>query len=197
MIETLNQIDIDLFLFFNGMHSAFWDALMIKITNQIYWIWLFVLILVGLYFQNRNLSILPLILWVIVPLILAIVLSDHIASSLFKPIFSRLRPCHNPLLQNLINLPGGCGGKYGFFSSHASTSFALVGSIWFSLRKNKRWQIIPVLLWAILFSYSRIYLAKHYPMDIFCGALCGLLVAWVVFKWRDRIYLKKKGKSLL
>ena len=31
----------------------------------------------------------------------------------------------------------------------------------------------------VLICYSRIYLAKHYPMDIFWGALLGIGLGWI------------------
>jgi len=30
-------------------------------------------------------------------------------------------------------------------------------------------------------SYSRVYVGKHYPLDIICGAILGILIGWGVY----------------
>jgi undecaprenyl-diphosphatase len=40
------------------------------------------------------------------------------------------------------------------------------------------WWIFP--LWALIFCYTRMYLGVHYPSDIFCGALLGLVCGSMV-----------------
>ena len=53
-------------------------------------------------------------------------LSDQSSVKLFKDVFERLRPCHNPLISDVVHIINGrCGGKYGFVSSHAANSFAI------------------------------------------------------------------------
>ena len=49
-------------------------------------------------------------------------LADSITSRLFKPFFARPRPCHDGQLASLLHLPDGCGGQFGFLSSHAANS---------------------------------------------------------------------------
>lgn len=38
-----------------------------------------------------------------------------------------------------------------------------------------------MFLWALIPSYSRIYLGVHYPGDILCGAVEGMLVGTLVY----------------
>lgn len=117
---------------------------------------------------------------------IAIALSDQLSSAVIKNSVMRLRPCHDPSISSGVHLVNGyCGGMYGFVSSHASNAFALFSFLFFLLkRKNKKLHWI-ILSWAILVSYSRIYLGAHFPGDVLCGALLGFLlgfITWYAFK---------------
>ena len=47
-------------------------------------------------------------------------------ANIFKDSFKRLRPCYNEsIIDSLRLVKENCGGKYGFFSAHASNSFSL------------------------------------------------------------------------
>jgi undecaprenyl-diphosphatase len=79
-------------------------------------------------------------------------------------------------------LNGGCGGIYGFISSHAANTFALAMFLGL-LFKNKIKYFLPLIfLWAAIVSYSRIYNGVHYPADIAVGAIVGMGIGIVVFK---------------
>jgi len=78
-------------------------------------------------------------------------------------------------------LVGKCGGKHGFVSSHAANSFALFFSIFKIFGKKHFWTYF-LLGWAIIVSYSRIYLGVHFPMDVFLGGLIGILVSTLIFE---------------
>lgn len=46
-----------------------------------------------------------------------------------------------------------------------------------------RWPLVSTLIcWACLSSYSRIYLGLHYPGDILCGTLCGVLTGYACYR---------------
>ena len=115
----------------------------------------------------------------------AVAVADQLASSVLKPLTHRLRPCHELALQKLIHPVLECGGLYSFVSSHASTTFALATTLWLLLGKQYplfKW----VFLWAAVVSYSRIYVAAHYPLDVLAGTGLGILSAFLcvlVFRW--------------
>ncbi|HXH76645.1 MAG TPA: phosphatase PAP2 family protein [Bacteriovoracaceae bacterium] len=116
-------------------------------------------------------------------MLLALVASDVTSSYILKNIFTRLRPCRVEDLQPLIYQFGQkCGGRFGFVSSHAANTFALVIYSLSSLEnKNKMWHLLWIM--PIVVSFSRIYLGVHYPGDILGGMFVGLswgaFMAWI------------------
>ena len=172
----IEQLDQKLFLLINSMNSPFWDQVMFAISGKIIWVPLYLAILIwlGINYKKRF----PLILLFI---IIAATLADQGSVQLFKNVFHRLRPCHEPSLEGLVHLVDGkCGGLYGFVSSHATNSFnvALLSLLFI----RKRWYTISILTWASVIGYSRIYLGVHYPGDVICGALLGAFIGWGVYK---------------
>jgi undecaprenyl-diphosphatase len=188
----LEQLDQRLFLFLNSLNNTFFDGLMYTISGKIIWapLYLAILIWLGIRYRNRF----PLILGFIA---LAVLLSDQVSVQLFKNVFHRFRPCHEPALEGMVHLVRGeCGGLYGFVSSHATNSFnvALISLLFI----QKRWYTFSILTWAALIGYSRIYLGVHYPGDVICGSILGALIGWSVFKlWQlaDKKFSRVPDKS--
>ncbi|UCG26966.1 MAG: phosphatase PAP2 family protein [Bacteroidales bacterium] len=176
MIETLNTWDINLFLFLNGMHSPFWDRIMWVITGKLTWLPLYLFMLAWLI-RDFRWKVLVLVLFIAA----LITMSDQSSVHLFKEVFQRLRPCHNPQISEMVHIVRGkCGGQYGFISSHAANTFAIA---FFSLLLIKnRYFTFFIVLWASVVSYSRVYLGVHYPGDILCGALLGLILGILVYR---------------
>lgn len=174
MIDFLTNLDSQLFLFLNGLHSEFWDSIMSWVSGKEEWIPLYLVLLGWLIFRFKW-----RILYLIPFIVLLIVLSDQI-SVLIKNTVQRFRPTHDPEIGNLVNtLNNYRGGKYGFVSSHAANSFAL--AIFTSLILKNRWFTVFIFFWAALVSYSRIYLGVHYPGDILFGALLGIALGMFTF----------------
>ena len=80
------------------------------------------------------------------------------------------------------------GGLYGFISSHAANTFAV--AMFASLLVRYLPFTCMMFLWAMIPSYSRMYLGVHYPGDILCGAVAGLVVGVLVYLLYAR--LRKK-----
>jgi undecaprenyl-diphosphatase len=175
--------DAHLFRLINQAHQPWLDGLMELISGKLTWIPLYLLLIYFLY-QRFKLACWKPVLY----LLASVAVADQFSSSLLKPLFKRLRPCHVDAFQSWIHLPAGCGGMFGFCSSHAANSFAIAVGFYL-LTKNKS-AGIALVLWASIISYSRIYLGAHYPLDVIVGALVGGIGAWGLFKAYERLIKK-------
>lgn len=191
MIETIKYAEYEWFLWLNSFHSPFWDTIMFWVTYRFTWIPLYLFIIYFL-FKNIRQDFLRSLLFVLI----SVGLADRITSGLMKPYFQRFRPCHDPVIQHIVHVVGNCGGQFGFVSSHASNSFALVASliILFKTYKIENKLIVFLLIWAIIVSYSRIYVGVHFPSDILVGGLIGFLIPFIIY---PVITLFKHKKSVI
>ncbi|MDJ1472222.1 phosphatase PAP2 family protein [Xanthocytophaga flava] len=175
LIEELKAWDTKLFLELNQYHAAWLDPIMYWITDSYFWIPLY-LLLVFLIIRTYKVNG----VWILVAAILAVGLADYVTSGMIKPYVGRLRPCHVVEIQKNVYVLRGCGGRFGFASSHASTTFALATSLFLFVRSRMSY-FIWLFPWAGLVAYSRIYVGVHYPLDILVGACIGVLCG--VFLW--------------
>lgn len=168
MRDYLNQLDTELFLWLNARWAPWLDPIMVAFTERNTWIPAYALLVGWLIYRYRRGAA-----GLILTLAGAVALADQLASSVLKPYFLRPRPCHVPALVKQIHPVLDCGGAYGFVSSHAATTFALAMSLWLLLGHRYGWPKW-VFVWAALVSYSRIYVAAHYPLDVLAGAGVGI-----------------------
>jgi len=181
MIEFIQNIDQKLLLFFNGNNSPFMDAVMYSISSKYIAIPLY-LYLIYLLFEKFKKNFWKYLLLVII----SVAIADLTSVYAFKEVFQRLRPCHNPELSHLIHsVYGKCGGSFGFVSSHATNNFALAGIFMLILGEDFKAIQWFLVFWAIIVSFSRVYLGVHYPTDVIGGAALGLIISlwiYVLFK---------------
>lgn len=148
------------------------------VTGRIFW----VPFILGLLFL-AYLRVGWRVVYVFVFFALAFGLADLVSVKLFKEVFERLRPCHNVNITNLVHtVYGHCGGQFGFVSSHAANSFALAVFAGLLFKKKFKFVMPVMLLWAVLVSYSRIYVGVHFPLDIICGGILGSVIACLVYR---------------
>lgn len=184
MLEFLQHIDEKIFFAINGWHNPFFDKIMWCISAKYTWLPLYAVTLIWLIYKYRQKSYIYLIF-----LVLLIIAADQCSVHLFKNVFERYRPTHNPDISQFVHIVNGYkGGKYGFISSHAANSFAFV-SFLIPLFK-KKWPVVLLAFWVIIVSYSRIYLGVHYPFDILAGAAFGCLLGYIFYKAMNFIRYK-------
>ena len=187
MIEEILKLDSQLFLFLNNLGSSTFDTFWIFLSYKESIIFFYLSLLIFYFYKESKTIKLSEVFYSLLFIAIMITITDQTAN-LFKDSFQRLRPCYNESLIDSVRLvKESCGGKYGFFSAHASNSFSL--AVFFGLLyKNKfRYVICISLLYASLISYSRIYLGVHFPLDILFGGIFGITIGLVIF----RIYENK------
>lgn len=176
-METLLNWDTQILLLVNSWHTPFWDVVMYWISHKFFWIPFYAVLLFLLYKRS------PREFMVVVPVLLLMILFiDQGSVHLFKEVFERLRPCHEPAIQNALHLPDGCGGQYGFISSHAANSFGL--AVFVSLLLRKKYSFFKyggMYYWAALVAYSRMYLGAHYLGDLLFGAAFGGFIGYTAY----------------
>jgi undecaprenyl-diphosphatase len=179
MFESLQRLDQQLLLWFNGKHTAFFDGFMFIVSDKYVWIPFYMILAGILIYRYRWKS-----LWIFLSVIILIVLSDQTANVLKEGI-KRFRPCKDPEIGFLVHIVNDyCRSSYGFVSGHAANSFAL--ATFLSLLFRNRWATIGLLIWAAVVSYSRIYLGVHYPGDVLGGAFLGAFIAGLVYAaWKQ------------
>ena len=175
-LQWLIDLDRRMLLALNGSDSLFLDGVMKIYTTTVVWV---PVALVLLFIVLKNNTPRTALLTVIA-VALVIVATDQVSSHLIKPLVGRLRPCNDPAIMHLIDTANGYrSGGYSFTSSHACNSFGIFAIV--SLIIRHRGLSLTLLLWAIINSFSRIYLGVHYPGDILCGALLGAAIGLLIY----------------
>lgn len=182
MIEKILDLDSYLFLYLNNLGSQYYDNFWIFLSRTEANVMFYLVVLIAYIYSINNKKRTKILFHLIIAIAILITISDQ-TSNLFKDSFQRLRPCYNELISDSLRLvKDSCGGRYGFFSAHASNSFSLAIFFGLLLRSSNRLLILLFAIYAFLISYSRIYLGVHYPIDILVGTIFGIINAIVLYK---------------
>lgn len=211
--------DHNLFLALNFDGGAWLDRVMLTISGTAMWVPLYLLIC---YFVVRDYGWKRLLLFILLlgaamgvaDIVAGIFKHSGLLGGLLPDLTPRWRPMFEPALEELSITPDSLrvlrkgallsdaavhvpieavGGRFGTVSAHASTVCALC---YFSVRVlHRRWFTLLMIISTIAICYSRIYLAKHYPMDLFWGALLGLGLGWIGYVLFFRYFCPSKRKQ--
>lgn len=184
MLDYILQRDRELLIFLNNLGSEQWDGFWLFITSQFNWAPLFAFILY-LVFKNFGLKKGVYLLLFIVVLV---AFSDQF-TNLIKRLVGRVRPCNVEDLQQYLRqfVYRPKGGS--FWSGHACLSMTFTVFV-ISLLKEKYKYIYGLLLFPLVFGYSRIYLRVHYPLDVLTGYAVGVIMGGVLFCLSVILYSK-------
>lgn len=174
--DAIKQFDYSLFTKMNGQwHTPFFDVFLPFIREPFIWLpfYFFLILFATINFKMKGFY------WVLFFIINAM-LSDFVSSTLIKENLMRLRPCRDPFLADHVRfLVSYCPGSSSFTSSHAANHFAAAMFIFTTFRKavSPKWAYI--FLWAFAISYAQVYVGVHFPFDVFCGAIVGLILGYI------------------
>ena len=165
MINEILKQDTQLFLFINHLpHNPIINSFFALLSGVGYWGigWGIILVILFILGELKDKKVLLVFLF------------SGICTLLFtdlglKNIVRRLRP-EFVIPQTLVIFDHS--RSFSFPSGHATIAFAAAFILG---REHKKLRWLYYLL-AILISFSRIYLGKHYPSDVIVGAIIGLLI---------------------
>ncbi len=192
MLETIIEKDQQLLIYLNGLGSTFWDPFYMYITHQINW-WPFFVLIIFLLLKKISLKQFGLLVLVLAVFFL---FTDQ-TTNLVKNSVERLRPVNDPLIEPYLRIVRKAG-SFSFFSGHASNSSGATLILFLILRKYYRYAWV-IFFFPLLFAYTRLYLALHYPLDILCGYIFGIssgFMFFYLFKYLNNKYgLKDKQQK--
>lgn len=167
--------DVALFEALNFDGGKAMDSFMSAVSGVAMWLPLYALIL---YMVWRRYSWRGLLLFVVAAAV-AMGLADVIAgvfkhSGPLKDVWAsfpaRPRPMWSDGIEN-IHVPSYEHGEFGTVSAHAATIVSL--ALLSAMVVQRRWLTVVMIVVSLLYCYSRIYLACHFPQDILLGAGVG------------------------
>jgi undecaprenyl-diphosphatase len=111
---------------------------------------------------------------------LCVLLAGTVDDAIVKPLVARWRPTHDPQIGILVDIVDGYrGGKYGFFSAHASNTMSI--ATFFCWLARSRRLSIALVIWSLVNCWTRMYLGVHFPGDILVGLIWGITVGTGVY----------------
>jgi undecaprenyl-diphosphatase len=196
MLDKLEELDRNLFLFLNDLHTGFLDWIMTLFSARLPWLPLYISIVIcivwscsietqreegalqrrKIVFKKRDKKV---IFTIVIALLATFFITDFFSNQI-KYMVTRLRPGWDPLTCNIARVIEENRFSYGFVSSHAANVFGLA-MLTAALFKRK-WYTLLIFSWALIVSYSRIYVGRHFPGDVLFGALFGIAVGYLAYK---------------
>ena len=210
------DFDHQLFLDLNFDGGPCMDRLMLTVSGTAMWLPLYALMLWLVWRRSGWRGVIVFTVLMIAALALADMVSGMFKSNgvlggLLPGFEPRWRPMFTPSLEGLeiapdslraLRMAGTPGdwtvhvpveavsGRYGTVSAHAATIVAL--TVLSAAAIRRRWFTALMLFCTVLICYSRIYLGKHFPMDLVWGTLVGAALGWAAYLAYRTLSCQKK-----
>lgn len=188
MLNILRNWDKELFIRLNSLGSKEYDPIWITITQIETWIPVYLLFIFLIFYYFNRLTGIKIVVYTLVGLGMTLALTNIV-----KYLVARIRPSEIEPWREFVRILQ-TPPNYSFFSGHASSSFMVVTFLVLVFRHRIRW-VYVFYLWPVLFSFSRIYVGVHYPLDIIVGALAGISIAVLFYAFYKRNVLNSTNKS--
>ncbi len=179
MGQWITSLDFSLlYLIQDNLHAQWLDSICVVLSWAFEWgiPWFLLGALLFCFKKTRTAGVV---------LVAAVVLVFFFNELAVKNAVRRERPCDlDTGVALLIKKPA----SFSFPSGHTASCFAAAGSLMFTYKRLG----IPLLGFAAIMGFSRMYLFVHFPSDVIAGAALGILMAWVtVLIFRELKYDEK------
>lgn len=173
----LISLDKQWLLAVNGSDSLYLDRVAHVLTTALTWLPLYLSLFYVVLHNNDNFR---KVLCVLAGAGLCVLLAGTVDDMIVKPMVARWRPTHDPEIGMLVDVVDGYrGGRYGFFSAHASNTFSI--AVYFCWLIRSRLLSIALVIWSFTNCWTRMYLGVHFPGDILVGLTWGFIVGTCVY----------------
>ncbi len=129
-------------------------------------IWILLILVLLCFKKTRHAAVLAAV---------ALALSYCLNNLFLKELVDRTRPYET---WNQVQLLIGKQHDPSFPSGHTASSFAVATSL--ALSFQRRWAGTLLIILAAAIAISRMYVGVHYPLDVLCGMVDAILIAYVV-----------------
>ena len=169
MLDFILSLDKSLFVLVNSHWTAAWADQFFPFITDLhktpFFKYVLVPVILALFIWRRGLKK-GLIIFVFA--LLSVSISDGVGNWALKKTVQRPRPANTQGLDVQVRAPFG---GYSFVSNHSTNmfSFASFTSAIFPPAT------VPLYTLATVVAYSRVYNGVHFPTDVICGALLGMI----------------------
>ena len=176
MTDFITQIDFNILNAIQSIRNPFLDTIMPLITflGSGGIVWAVTALIMLCFKKSRKTGIV-----IIVSLLLGLFLS----TMGLKNVIARERP---------YNTEGALLTVENLLIGHAISSFSAATAILLYSKKSA----IPAIILAALICFTRLYLYVHFPSDVICGALFGILLAFMSNFLVNKIWEKNNERKL-
>ena len=173
----LDKLNVHLFL--NRLNSPGLDGFFLVINEGAEFAGICLALLIGVIISFRAFG----------TVLVALSVTSLVTQGLKHFVFHNIkRPYYHFKDLDLLNIPSGLIPHESFSmpSGHTAAAFAMCFALLLYSKDKRVWWLLTAL--AAAMGYARVYLSQHFLVDVFAGAMLGILFAmgsYAVFNWRS------------